>query len=1382
MKTTRRTFSPKMEPSERKVPFWANSIINNKKGHRSLSFLLALVLLLSLCSLPVSAEGIAFCSVEDSEYVDSIEFYLQTPGDLGIEKKYNSEQEYYEFLLPDYYASSYNGTFFIQGGTDGKFYLPQIGIGENASNMAGVNVAKLTTSRKKAQTLSKAFTSIRNGTAISTDFQFIIGNGTARAQEMAEPLEIIRYHGYLKATLNSLQIESGEQNLGLDPAFSPTTYIYSASMPDSSVYSVSLDCTVFTALKTDENAGTVISFSDDEGNEIECTTTTDSDGKTLSASFSLDALPQKGERQYINVNIDYSDPKVEFASSSYKIVFMDSSDLTPWVEVIGQTDLSVNKQDFVSLEVKAYDLRTGIEGENYKYQWFYTEGQESAENHVGSIIEGATERTYQPNTQFATGDGILTPYYFCRVSNTVDEVEFVAFSEPIRLYIAPNYAYPPIIMSQPESISAVKGTTDQSISITAKIQEPQTSISFEWFIADDLLGANARAITEEDGKVRPATGQGAISGKTSTFIPTTEIIGDRFFFCEVVATVPNGDAKRLRSDVVSMTVTAIPGLDSLAGDGTENNPYLIDSQADLLAVKQVVESGYGLEGHFLKLTRDLTLPDKWEPIGDYIDPTKLVPYTGRISTENGANIYPFMGTFDGDGHLITIPAGGKGLFNYVRRANIKNLNLYGEQIIGSALIACEAFSDFGETGDYNQSATWTANIDHVTLKSGSHTSRSGLLLGTGSSANKVSLTNCIVEKDVVVGAEGSDFRDGSIIGSLNGYMQNCISYATVFGTGGLVGWKNTSMGTCAVVSSAFLGSVQSTSFAGGIVGAGYGYEEFLVGTNTAPNTITVTICNCYVNADITGSTLVGGIFGGEPLLEQCWANGIQYIQDNYFAGTITVKNPNENTHVGALIGYIRGVNRYNYIGNNYYLDSCGVDKGIGLIAHVDTDARDFGIHDGVFYFNTSKDSVEAIKQYIDPDSSYTAVSSRNLNRSDDPAGADADKLTKAVTAAELADGTVVNLLNQSETSFHNWEQGEKYPELSDEPIPYLLTITGDYQKDYYIGDELSTAGMVFTLTYSDGKTKTVNAGELSFSGFDSSKQGECTVVAAFGAVSASFKVTILKKDAEGITVYFTLLGDDLHDSDTDGNVHTLASGNLQTWITKTAYTLDGNATVLDLIRKALAENGMSITETEKLGTVYIPSVTRNNVELGEFDNGTNSGWLYTINGKDSSLGVAQQFLSDGDEIVFHYSDDYTKEDYAMGWTGTIDNQSGSTAKVTVADAKTGTVKVDCALACAVIGQKADGSYALLPASVSGNTVTFDASAYTKVIVRIKGDITGDGKVDSSDTLLMKQLVAGIKEPDAITALLLDLTGDGKINSSDTLKMKRVAAGLDSLAW
>lgn len=209
---------------------------------------------------------------------------------------------------------------------------------------------------------------------------------------------------------------------------------------------------------------------------------------------------------------------------------------------------------------------------------------------------------------------------------------------------------------------------------------------------------------------------------------------------------------------------------------------------------------------------------------------------------------------------------------------------------------------------------------------------------------------------------------------------------------------------------------------------------------------------------------------------------------------------------------------------------------------------------------------------------------------------------------------------------------------------------------------------------------------------------------------------------------------------------------------------------------------MSITETEKLGTVYIPSVTRNGTELGEFDNGTNSGWLYTINGKDSSLGVAQQFLSDGDEIVFHYTDDYTKEDYSMGWTGTIDNQSASAAKVTVADAKTGTVTVDCTLACAVIGQKADGSYALLPASVSGNTVTFDASAYTKVIVRIKGDITGDGKVDSSDTLLMKQLAAGIKEPDAITALLLDLTGDGKINSSDTLKMKRVAAGLDSLAW
>ena len=35
--------------------------------------------------------------------------------------------------------------------------------------------------------------------------------------------------------------------------------------------------------------------------------------------------------------------------------------------------------------------------------------------------------------------------------------------------------------------------------------------------------------------------------------------------------------------------------------------------------------------------------------------------------------------------------------------------------------------------------------------------------------------------------------------------------------------------------------------------------------------------------------------------------------------------------------------------------------------------------------------------------------------------------------------------------------------------------------------------------------------------------------------------------------------------------------------------------------------------------------------------------MYTLNGIHPDLGVKEQYLEDGDEIVFHYTDDYTLE-------------------------------------------------------------------------------------------------------------------------------------------
>lgn len=158
-----------------------------------------------------------------------------------------------------------------------------------------------------------------------------------------------------------------------------------------------------------------------------------------------------------------------------------------------------------------------------------------------------------------------------------------------------------------------------------------------------------------------------------------------------------------------------------------------------------------------------------------------------------------------------------------------------------------------------------------------------------------------------------------------------------------------------------------------------------------------------------------------------------------------------------------------------------------------------------------------------------------------------------------------------------------------------------------------------------------------------------TIVASRGDERQTIKLTVVRETAPvssgTITVYFTLLGDKLHgDIEVGDDVHTLKAGNLNTWISKKAYTVTSPATVLDVFEMALTEAGMTYTNE---GGNYISEING----LAEFDNGWLSGWMYTLNGTHPSRGVMEQSVKNGDRIVFHYTDDYTKEQGSEKWHG-----------------------------------------------------------------------------------------------------------------------------------
>ena len=75
--------------------------------------------------------------------------------------------------------------------------------------------------------------------------------------------------------------------------------------------------------------------------------------------------------------------------------------------------------------------------------------------------------------------------------------------------------------------------------------------------------------------------------------------------------------------------------------------------------------------------------------------------------------------------------------------------------------------------------------------------------------------------------------------------------------------------------------------------------------------------------------------------------------------------------------------------------------------------------------------------------------------------------------------------------------------------------------------------------------------------------------------------------------------------------------------------------VFDLTKRVCRENGIQFefTLTPLYNSAYIEGIAN----LYEFDCGSASGWVYTVNGKMPSVGCSDVKLSDGDTIVWHYT-------------------------------------------------------------------------------------------------------------------------------------------------
>ena len=338
---------------------------------------------------------------------------------------------------------------------------------------------------------------------------------------------------------------------------------------------------------------------------------------------------------------------------------------------------------------------------------------------------------------------------------------------------------------------------------------------------------------------------------------------------------------------------------SLKGSGTVDDPFLVESGADLAYIANFINSSPAKSANFMgkyfKLTQSIDLNGKNLNMGSY---------------PGWADRKGFYGFFDGNHCTIRgLNNSGNALFGTIETGWLKNLSVYGNAtgshtiggIVGYAASGAvlENLTSYVTVSGDNTLGGIVGNAENQAsdvincVNYGSVTGTSYIIGGIAGSGGH-NITGCVnygavtsTTNDVVGGIAGSTKNTGTItncynygtikargkaagiVGQANKPIKGCINYGNVSGTwalGGVVGFIATDA-TATIDSCVNFGTISATSTGiGGILGIYY---------NSATGTGTVTINNCVNNGAVSGTWGVGGIAGDTlGVVSGCVNNGM----------------------------------------------------------------------------------------------------------------------------------------------------------------------------------------------------------------------------------------------------------------------------------------------------------------------------------------------------------------------------------------------------------------------------------------------------------------------------------------------------------------------------
>ena len=339
-------------------------------------------------------------------------------------------------------------------------------------------------------------------------------------------------------------------------------------------------------------------------------------------------------------------------------------------------------------------------------------------------------------------------------------------------------------------LPAVVGDTTYTAVFTATINKYSVTVSYVY--DDGRTAAEAQTVSLDYGTLYNKTNS-PVSPALSGYLP------DRYFF--------GGYLEKNESYTVTYkaadTWDGTSASSSLSGTGTEADPYIIASAADLAFLSKAAlgVDNYGA-GSIYKLTTSIDLGGHpWTPIGRAVG----TDFTWKY----------FAGTLDGNGYTIgglyySGTGRGAALFCALK-GTVKNLVIEGNITAGDR-VAAVAYM-LGTNGVVENVVSYVN-----TTTTGSNDIYQGGVVGASNAVSTV--RNCVNYGDIV-SAKGNWV--GGIIGSAApATVTECVNYGSVTNgtgkrTGGVVGmaWKNSTISKCVNYGNVVGGGIEGI---GGING------------------------------------------------------------------------------------------------------------------------------------------------------------------------------------------------------------------------------------------------------------------------------------------------------------------------------------------------------------------------------------------------------------------------------------------------------------------------------------------------------------------------------------------------------------------------------------